>query len=569
MNLRLLICMFYFYWISSNISIVNCKISRKTYSKYFIEVLNHIRVQKGWNLMHHLQVKHSSITCPIRETFAQNIVDENFLSLYNNIIHLINYKYMEIVKIFANHLDIIIALCKTYLNLNSEKNLIYCTSIIQNSMKNSLVMFEHLYDSITVLSYLDVTLAFSKKCKNCDTIVDEIYFVKENINSKTKPENFIDIDPKDKKEKAKIVLLDVKYFIETITKITQNFFENNVVVVNNSMDDDLTSINAKKYSNIYSNKLSFVNLLVEKLDTFYEETILNYYENLGFKQLLNPTESRLMPPLDLEISQDHEIQKLNAFINGGNWNLLYYINIIINDDQRISASHITRDQANNNNFRLKKIYFLQLIKCRFSEILMNYDYILSTTLEYCEFKKPNFNKFIKCMTTFLNTFKATHTLFNFMLKALESLKEHSVWDCYSISPSNLSSLREFLVKCCEYISNDCLTNDDFGDSKLFSHIHINNMANRYMYKLIKFRKFLIKSYKALQNQTNKCCDYGNKPETTWLHATDLSNAQNFSKDELFTVNKQNIFNRWLIFFNEFINNDYEGLGFVNMVTNNS
>ncbi|XP_050549046.1 uncharacterized protein LOC126910479 [Daktulosphaira vitifoliae] len=393
MNIELLILIILTKSIFFGVGIVDCRVDSKEYKSYFIQVTHNLRFQLTMMNLEHLSVKvENDKIISIEEVLNYNLVYLNELSqTYYIIVDLINYLFVEVLQIFTEHLKIILDDCKCFFEINSFENAIYCTVILLNAAKNSNMMFEYLYKSITFIDYLDVKSALKKTFIHPKLVVEEIYTVKHYtfLMEVSDMHNYVNNEGSIKIEEAKEDYYKIMNFANKVVSITHDFFKNNVSIINNTMMFNLRENYYYEYTN---NKydINFIDFINKNLNDYCKKTINNYYSKIGFHQLLNPNTPELSPPQNIGFPQYKIIKNLNILFREGNWNLLNHIRIII-DDELITTNRIIRDTVDDFNFNLKKKYFTQLLRCRYTEVLRNYNTYMSAVIQTCKREKRNAN----------------------------------------------------------------------------------------------------------------------------------------------------------------------------------
>ncbi|XP_050546893.1 uncharacterized protein LOC126908662 [Daktulosphaira vitifoliae] len=372
---------------------------------------------------------------------ARKFDRDNLLTTFYIIVHILNYSYNEVLLVFVKLLNIIVDVCKHFLDAEILDKFSNCTKVLEKTVKDSLKMFENLYNAITFIRYIDLNLNNLKvdELQNClFTTDDDIYHIKNhNVFKNIQDENSYDYLQ---------VFLDVKNFIDNVFKIENNFFEKYEFIQNIYENDDFKTICEIDYSSHTIDLPDFISFMNQKVNLFYTETIKNNYEDLGFIQLINPTIDKFKPPADEYINQEVEITLLNTLLSESSWSSFNHIEIQY-DDFKISASRVFRDPVTDHNFHLKKNYFVQMMRCRFFEVLLIYNSSLSIFKELCENKtlKRNPNYYVKCVTCLFGVINGTLKMFDFMMTILEKMKLSDIWPPYN-SYSNVISTRNWIYK---------------------------------------------------------------------------------------------------------------------------
>ncbi|XP_050525529.1 uncharacterized protein LOC126896634 [Daktulosphaira vitifoliae] len=440
MKIELLILMFFIKSITFEVGLVDCKIYnadlQKQYITYFKQVMNHLRNQIIKSNLYHISIRsENDKIMSIQETLKNRFYGINYsIKIYYIIVELINYLFIEGLKQFTEHLMIIIDNCEHFLKKNLFQIAIYCIVVLLNAVKKSNEMFEYLYKAITFIDYLDMKI-LNISLIHRKTVVEEIYTVK-NYTYKMKTSeiiNYVNNDESFKIEKAKEDYKEINNFVNNIVVITREFFKNNINIINNTRELNLREYYYGKYiTNDYN--MEFVDFISENLNNYYLKTIDDYYFKIGFYELLHPSTADLIPPQKNIFPQYRAIEVLNTLFHKGNWELLKHIRIIV-DDEIITTNRIIRDTVNDFNFSLKNKYFTLMMRCRYTEILKNYNTYMSAVLQICKNEKikSNLKDFVDCIINFLEAVHDSKEMFKNMLIALDILKAESIWDikCYA------------------------------------------------------------------------------------------------------------------------------------------
>ncbi|XP_050545599.1 uncharacterized protein LOC126907933 [Daktulosphaira vitifoliae] len=433
MNIKLLTLLFYTTSIFLKIGLVDCKTNRKAYTKYFKQVTKHIRVQFTKMNLEHLSVKTDKDKMSIKEFLENSLCNIcEVFETFHKIVDLINYLYTEVLQIFTEHLKIIIDDCKNYFEKNSFKDAIYCTVVILNATKNSNMMFEYLYKAITFIDYLDIKLVSKNSLIRPKTVAEEIYTVKNYTFLMKTSEllNYVNNDESIKIEEAKEDYKEINNFFNKLVAITRKDFKTNFNIINSTMKYNLR----EKYYTEYTtdeHKIKFVDFVKEKLKAYCFETINNYYIKIGFNQLLDSSIAEFIPPRNIDVSQCKAIEVLNTLFREGDWKLLNHIKIICGDIT-ITTDQIIRDTVDDHNINLKKRYFTQLIRCKYTEVLSKYNTYMSAIIQtcLCEITKKNVTGYVDCIIQFFDAVKNSKEMFKYMLSAIDTLKVTSIWELH-------------------------------------------------------------------------------------------------------------------------------------------
>ncbi|XP_050543337.1 uncharacterized protein LOC126906670 [Daktulosphaira vitifoliae] len=571
MNFGLFIFSIYTILICSGIFAVNCEVLKKHYMKYLINVVNHIRVQEGWYSMHHLSLNNkSSQQISIREAFIYNYGSDQLEVMFTNIIYLINVKYAEVLNKFVEFINIGTDHCEEYLIAQSFENFNICINLLEVEVKKSEYMFEHLYKAVSFLSYLDLKYIFTKRLGNPYVIVEEIYFVKNFISNLKLYNQLCDTNllTNYTVDIMKAVITNIKQFIGEVANVVQGIL--NKLNIENNVPLKLKLILNTEYDMYKTDYSCFIDFLFKKLNDFYTFTIENDFIGLGFSELLDPitfNKKELYPPIDNKLHQETGIATLNKLQIEGNWQTLNHIHVLYYD-QEVSMDQVLRNRVDNNNFHLKRKYFQLFLRCRFYELLCNYNIYLSVIIQECRKEKShtkfllNSYKFIECVHLLFLNVKSSQIFLNSMLIAMDKFKKLSVW-CESEKKNSLNILFKLIEKFLKNLVEYNLNADAFVDS---NDVNLMVKADKYLMDLCTAKRdftFSINNLKLLQ--ISRCITNENKiiEKNILLHSAEynvsISNETTTSQNNIYKYHY--LCSKLFMLCNNFITIEFNNLGF--------
>ncbi|XP_050545257.1 uncharacterized protein LOC126907736 isoform X3 [Daktulosphaira vitifoliae] len=426
--------------IQCNITYVNGKLNYKSYLNYVNKVVGHMCIQNGWKSMEKIYLNFDESSAPISvpDLMVLKFDTDNVLSIFYKMFHILNYKYNEVLLTFVELISIVIDICENFLNAELLDDFYNSTILLVNEVKNSLKMFENLYNAMAFISYVDLTLVFVGLKSNPYTIVDDIYEIKNHIYFKKIQYEFLYVDLG--------VFLETKNFIDDVSKIAKNFLQNNTFITNTVDKIDFKSKFDIEYLTNYTDFTNFILFMKHKINSFYNETIKINYEGLGFIQLINPTDIKFKPPIDETINQELGIMTLNTLFNEGSWSSFSHIKIQYGD-LKISAESVIRDQVTDHNIHLKKYYFTHMMRCRVFEMLFIYNKSLTVLKKICKTAKLqlDLNDYVKCVTCLFDVINGTVKMFDFIMTIIEKIKLSTIWPNESLY-SNLITTYNLIYK---------------------------------------------------------------------------------------------------------------------------
>ncbi|XP_050549007.1 uncharacterized protein LOC126910460 isoform X2 [Daktulosphaira vitifoliae] len=569
MTLRFLTLILFIINIFLGVGIVNCFITQKEYAIYFKEVTKYISDKLTKINLEHISVSISKDEIiSIEDALKYKTENNNELLIkYNIIVDFLNYLFSKELQNFTEHLKIISDDCDIFFKENSFENATYCTIGLFNAAKNSNLMFEYLYKAIIFIDYLDVKLVLRNSI-HPKTIVEEIYTVKNYIFLMKTREiyNYVNNAGNIKIEVLLKDFIEINNFVDKIVAITDSINKKNVTIINSRTEFNLR---IKYYGEYINNKyvMNFADFVREKLYHYCSETINNIHLKIGFNQLLNPTIPELMPPQNS--NQNEAIKALNTLFREGDWKLLNHIKIII-DDEIITTNQITRDTVDDFNFNMKRKYFTQLIRCRYTEILKKYDIYMSAVIQICKYEKSNnLNNFVNCTLQFFEMVNDSKDMFKYMLLALDKLQASYIWEVMYNSYACLTQTYNLLSKFFSEIENLNFRKNDFINLSIDEQ---ERMVTKFLINFQSARKDFTLKIKDGLNSVNECClidgEILNKKQliSSWESIVSSTNNNNTLDHPLFLYEYG--LEDFMTFFNIAIRSEYNCLGFDNITINN-
>ncbi|XP_050540178.1 uncharacterized protein LOC126904882 [Daktulosphaira vitifoliae] len=541
---------------------IQSKTYNKNYRKYIKTVVAYIHTQIGSNQMLNLKLKQDLVTYELAIIGVPDVFTRN----YRYTIGVLNYKYTEILKKFLEYMNIIIDKCNQFQKINLSENFICCVTLLVEEIKNSSAMFENLHNAMKFISYIDIKFLFFVG-RVMHPIIDEIYFFHQFVKI-LETNNIVDINIIPNLDDSKTKLENITKFYEDGLQIVNNLFKySNVTDI--SKNTDLEKKQTQKCSNDStikivncSNELNFeiVYSTCSKLNSFYNETIELWYKNLGFEHFLNPKTPDFTPPKDPEINQNDGIDALNILRLENGWQSMKYINIVYYD-KRFNVDSILNDKINDVNFRIKRDHVSQLLRCKYTETLKNYQTLLSALLLIC--KKDSIEYQNNCLIEVFKSFKKSKRMLKGLYNALITLNKSSIWIVNYNSHSSLHRILKWVVYGLTLLKKNNFSQIDFIDQD----------NNKKMNEIIKELLDIFQKY--LNDLCYEINSFTSRYET-WCHFTENHVFEKnriiyFFKTSIITLNNTNITKEIDIYliacrsfenFCEYVYNScYENLGF--------
>ncbi|XP_050529612.1 uncharacterized protein LOC126899103 [Daktulosphaira vitifoliae] len=535
------------------------------YKNYIKKVVAHIHSQIGPHQMVNLKLKQFLKYPELEENSKKDELSCN----YRYTIGVLNFKYIEILNKFLDYVGIIINKCKQFQERNLSDNFINCVSSFETVVKNSKSMFENLYNAMKFMSYIDVKFLFLGGIAP-HPLINEIDFFQQFVKNietiyfvdiKILPNHIIFDDSKKKFE-------NLERFYGDALKIVNYLFENSKII-DISTKTDLKKNQIKECSKdskvkiedcSNENNFDIVYSTCSKLNSFYNETIEIWYKNMGFEHFLNPSIPDFIPPKDPEIKQDDGINALNILRLETGWKFMNYINIIYYD-KYYNVDFIIKDTINDINFRIKKEHISQLLRCKYTEVLKNYQILLSAILFIC--KKHSIEYQNTCLIELFKSFNKSKKLLKGLYNALITLNKSSIWIVNYNSHSSLHRILEWIANSLNLLKKNNFFQIDFVDQD------DNKKINERIQELL----FIFQGYIDNLHYDIHC---NTSSFETWCYCTkkpfyDRKNMINYFKNSVNTLNDPNtareiqIYRIACRYFDNYCenvyNNCYKNLGF--------
>ncbi|XP_050520407.1 uncharacterized protein LOC126893900 [Daktulosphaira vitifoliae] len=468
---------------------------RDVYKKYIKSVVGNICSQMGLKRMLNLKLKNdSNYTINIEKAFQSDASMANFKADYSYTISVLNYKYTEILKKILGYVDIILHKCKQFHEKNFTENFIYCVTLLVEEVKNSKTMLENLYNAMKFISYIDVRYVF-KRIIVPNAIVDEIDFFKQFVLQYTSETVSFDLNSlpnlKDTEDKFK----KLNEFYTAASEKVNNMFQNSNII-DTSVETNSITNQINECTN--ENDSYLVYLTCSNLNLYYDETIKIWYKNLGFDQFLTPRIPEFLPPIIPIINQNDGIIALNILRLGSGWKTMNHINIIYNG-KSFSVDFIMKDKIDNVNFQIKKEHVTQLLRCRYTEIMKNYDVLLSVILHTCTMSAKH--QYYYCLVELFDSLNKSKKMFNGLKSAITSLNESSIWSFNVRSHSSLQKIFDWVI---DFLS--LLNNNEFSkDKNVKNEKPITENVKKLLNIFSMFRNNFYKELKSDLNRMNDRC----------------------------------------------------------------
>ncbi|XP_050528789.1 uncharacterized protein LOC126898600 [Daktulosphaira vitifoliae] len=252
----------------------------------YLTILNSIMNKKGWNNLNHITLIQSN----------QLITVGDFLSLVNAKVN--NYwikrkylskfmrcRYTEILQSFNEKLGSLLSLCVDEQESNNTTSFIHCTIRLYDTINRSSHMFDRLLSALITIRKMTNHNAARNKQLLIEKLIDDISKFIKNL-SKKYPSESIFIDLNDTSNRA----VAIKYLNEILYVHSNLLVDYLFAMESYNSRDCIIEKKASELTDtlelaIAKNNLSPIDqmeLVCVKLNSFYENVVLNDCEYLGF-----------------------------------------------------------------------------------------------------------------------------------------------------------------------------------------------------------------------------------------------------------------------------------------------
>ncbi|XP_050528972.1 uncharacterized protein LOC126898714 [Daktulosphaira vitifoliae] len=540
------------------------------FNLYLVEVVKHIIYHN--QLQEKITSWHDVNTTDEFKILLSTSLNKNHIDfilspeIVSSIIISMNCRYAKLLKLYDRYIMTMISECENYYNIKLFDKFIECTKLIQDVVCNSSGMFKNLYDILTFLINLDVKFIFHEYVAPI-TIINEIHTVYTYTSSKKKSCMFTyitssgDFDTDD----ACKDILNIKHFQAKVSDMLHNhqFLDTASNLTSDFVDKYLIEKSKGKYVLQKEKDKSYIQFIYDDLIIFYNEVIANDNCNLGFQELLNPTIPGLVPPMILK-NTEQRIATLKTLFSKRHFKEPFKnIKIVIDHSEKLDASYLLQTVVNSENLYHKEKYFVQLLRCRYAEILKKYVYLVDSIINFCRIEeiKGNIHKykerFVECVNQLRNSISLSVNMLESLLSAMAILKKLYIWE-YVKNVHNCLHIPATIITELFY-DLKALNIGPYVDTKTINEIQ----ATAYLDQLSKFHKKLKKGLRSeLGSRVRFRCEFlDNYTDTLKIKKLcdmNLSNKHNGPVYELFCSHIN-------IFCNEIIDTDYKNLGFKDLI----
>lgn len=277
MKIGALFLMFYAQWYFYNISIVDSTPLKDSYYEYVKKIVNYVRQQPGWHSIYKYRIHYDKkgTLADVQGTMSQNPRKNNLPYTFNAIVNLICYKYSDKAREFVKMITMFIDECK--LNELNGPVYIHCATSLEYELARSFIMLDHMYKTLTFLSYVDLRLATNVTSSDSRSLIEAIHNIKTYVNKNMTLLN---------QPYESLTYSITKNAITSLTEFFENAF-NNVpeyrgVFVYPPERKNLKAECDHDYEIKKGNFKSFYSYMCQRLEEFYTKVLYDEYQALGF-----------------------------------------------------------------------------------------------------------------------------------------------------------------------------------------------------------------------------------------------------------------------------------------------
>ncbi|XP_050525970.1 MATH and LRR domain-containing protein PFE0570w-like [Daktulosphaira vitifoliae] len=523
MNMKYFVYIFFPFMFLNNDYFVNCKIKSSEYKKYVIDVVRHFCSQQGWILMPHIWAKDEYLHGkPIHEFFKNKATCTNYIQILNIVICSLNIRYTEILSYFLIMINYIIDKCSIYLRKLNTTNFNNCSILLYDAVKMSAILFSKLLDAMLFMSHINLKkIRYNMEC--LATITDYIRPFSDftNLKMNQNPSGLLRDNDQDIFHEFK----HIKNFFKNIKK-TINLHE---LIKNHSMYLSVSKNHVPQYLKILYEEESFntfknsnldVSVIKNLLINFYDQTIKNNYENIGFNELLDPNNSKFWLPQDRE---EEIITFLNSIIKKKGWSNLNHITLI--EKKNYINVHDIVGLVNRDNHLTKRKYLSKFMRCRYTEIIQYFNGMLKSLIDICinEQNNNDTTSFIHCVIQLYNIINRSINMFDRLSSALSTIRKTT--NDMTIKNYKLI-IEKFINNVYKFISDELLK--IYPSEKVFIDLNDTNnkvMANEYLIQISNFRsKIIVANLIIIDKCNSRDCLIEKRP-------SELNDMINFERDK--------------------------------------
>ncbi|XP_050533958.1 uncharacterized protein LOC126901517 isoform X1 [Daktulosphaira vitifoliae] len=438
---KIILYEFFLYWQVSQIINVYCDSQSRNFKKYLINSLNHIRVQNGWDSIQQTEIKldHFSINTI---SITSEIIDENnFIQKLYFITCLLNCEFTNILQTFNAMLGLILNKCEVTVLNNQCVELKYCTKLLFNIYNCSVNMFKKMLKTAKYLDKIDLRIIDSP-ILNIKTVDSEInYFYKYTLElSNDSIYNISSIDRwvstfeniKDFNKKAKLVISN----LYNIRKVCGTEYKSSILF------NLMKKYNIDQKEKLVENSYDYINNIHNDLELYILDRTENCYSKLGFEQLHRTYTFKYIYFKSKNYSNNEGIDLCNHLLSYAGWMSWKHIAVETEFTKGIPLYFKDILQiVDMNNYNFMRSYLALILRCRYIEILRNFNVMLEHIINACKYE----NK-INCAIKLYETLMLSDDMFRKMLFALITLRHYTIDKQYMRQELLIEKLVEIFIE---------------------------------------------------------------------------------------------------------------------------
>ncbi|XP_050533959.1 uncharacterized protein LOC126901517 isoform X2 [Daktulosphaira vitifoliae] len=432
---------FFLYWQLSQVINVYCDSQSKKFKKYLINSLNHIRVQNGWDLIQETEIKLEHFTINTISITSEIIDETNFIQKLYFITCLLNCEFTNILQTFNAMLGLILNKCEVTVLNNQCTELKYCTNLIINIFKCSVNMFQNMLKTAKYLDKIDLRIIDSHTF-NIKTVDSEINFfythalelINDSLVNLYSIERWVNIyeNIKDFNRKAELVTTN----LYKIRKVCGAEYKSSILI------NLIMKYNIDQMEKLVEDSYDYINDIYKDLELYILDRTENCYSKLGFEQLIGTNTFKYIYFKSKNYSNNEGIDLCNHLLSYAGWMSWKHIAVETEFTKGIPLYFKDILQiVDMNNYNFMRSYLALILRCRYIEILRNFNVMLEHIINACKYE----NK-INCAIKLYETLMLSDDMFRKMLFALITLRHYTIDKQYMRQELLIEKLVEIFIE---------------------------------------------------------------------------------------------------------------------------
>ncbi|XP_050540064.1 DNA-directed RNA polymerase subunit beta''-like [Daktulosphaira vitifoliae] len=463
------------------------------FKKYVIESLNYIREQTGWKSLKNIQFKQGDYTSNI-DNFTSELIDENnYLIKLNYMTHLVNCKYTKKIQKFNYFLSLILDKCETFLNRKKDFEFEFCVNHVFEIINNSKMMFLKLLDVTKYIDKIDLRIINPLTLSLKPINIEVEYLFKADV-MKIKKKSKRDCQKTLPKSKVLYTFQKIRDFSTDILQMVLILYKNREVC--GPFNENLINMESSNENGIQELIKSFNDLknydqdILVYFNSYYKQVVDSCYLQLGFEQLIGTNNFKYNHCSSNIYYLKDGVRIYNFLLSHSGWKswkhlsvINYFTKKVLIDNEPIHYTDII-GQVNKANYSVIRTSTVQVLRCRYLEIIEHFKNMLDTVVKISE----NEDK-IDCAINIYETIFKSDGMFKNFLFALCTLRHTARDKINRIDSTSLEKLielyRNFIydVKR-KYNSTNVFVYNKLNEATLFINdikcAHITNLSNAFI-----------------------------------------------------------------------------------------